>query len=87
MTEEEKLLISKHGVRLEQIAWRRQAMKRLGVAFKQEYVEDSLSAFLHSGYTRFDSADVEYYTYHITPVLRTEDRWIIYKSRRMGDSI
>lgn len=84
LTEEEKLLISKHGVRLEQIAWRRQAMKRLGVAFKQEYVEDSLSAFLHSGYTRFDSADVEYYTYHITPVLRTEDRWIIYKEPENG---
>lgn len=48
-TQEEQLLINKHGLDAQQIYWRRYKQSELGEKFLQEYPEDVLTCFLQSG--------------------------------------
>lgn len=54
LTEEEKHLISKFGLNLTQIKWRRRKMVELPRLFQQEYPEDDETAFLITGKAYFD---------------------------------
>ena len=58
-TEDEYLLVNKHGLSPEQIKWRRYKQLELGDLFIQEYPEDRESCFLVSGHGVF----------HFTPAL------------------
>ena len=59
LTDEEKDLVSRHGLSEEQIAWRRTRWKVLRGLASQEYAEDPVSCFLASGDCVFDIAAVE----------------------------
>lgn len=54
LSDRERFLIERHGLDMEQIAWRRVKSKSLGRLFRQEYPEDDESAFLSSGTCYFD---------------------------------
>lgn len=58
LNDEEKELISKHGLSLEQIYWRRYKLKEDPIKFKQEHPEDVRECFLASGNSYF--GDVEH---------------------------
>lgn len=53
-SDEEKALVARHGLVPEQIAWRRQAQRKRGRLFLQEYPEDDVTCFLLSGHCFFD---------------------------------
>lgn len=52
-TDEETLLVKRHGLDVSQIKWRRAKVKELGRLFIQEYPEDAVSCFLTSGNSYF----------------------------------
>ena len=52
-TDEEALLVKRHGLDASQIKWRRAKVKELGRLFIQEYPEDAVSCFLTSGNSYF----------------------------------
>lgn len=59
LTEEEKALMAKHGLDLEQIAWRRWKQGEVKDKFPQEYPESLLGAFLATGRPFFSLAAVD----------------------------
>ncbi len=64
MTGDEKRLMAKHGLTLEQINWRRIEIRRSERGeglFLQEYPEDPLEAFITSGDTYFDQEAMREY--------------------------
>ncbi len=52
-TDEEALLVKRHGLDASQIKWRRAKVQELGRLFIQEYPEDAVSCFLTSGNSYF----------------------------------
>jgi hypothetical protein len=58
-SDEEKLLVERHGLSAEQIAWRRNCWQMLRGQAAQEYAEDAVSCFLASGECVFDMAAIE----------------------------
>jgi hypothetical protein len=54
LTDEEKELVKRHGLRDEQIAWRRTRWRIMRGQAAQEYAEDPVSCFLSSGECVFD---------------------------------
>lgn len=65
-TQEESELVAKHGLNLDQIAWRRNKKKELRSFFEQEYPEDPITCFLTSGNSYF--GDVSKCFYAAEPV-------------------
>ena len=55
LSDKESDLVTRHGLKSDQIAWRRAATRRLGALFRQEYPEDDESCFLTAGDCFFDS--------------------------------
>jgi hypothetical protein len=53
-TDEEEDLVARHGLSVEQIAWRRKCWQMLRGQAVQEYAEDAVSCFLASGECVFD---------------------------------
>jgi len=60
VTDEEKELMSKHGLTEGQIAWRRKRWNDLRKLAAQEYAEDDVSCFLASGECVFDLEAIEH---------------------------
>lgn len=54
-------LVRRHGLKPEQIKWRRLGIQELGAIFQQEYPEDIHTCFLHSGFGYFGDVD-QYFT-------------------------
>lgn len=52
-SDEERALVTKHGLSFEQIKWRRSKRRELGRLFAQEYPEDPITCFLTSGNSYF----------------------------------
>jgi len=59
-TEEEQVLVDRHGLTEEQIAWRRTRWKVMRGLGPQEYAEDAGSCFLASGECVFDLASIQH---------------------------
>jgi hypothetical protein len=59
LSEEERELISRHGLDLEQIGYRRQIRAEFRGLARQEYAEDPESCFLVSGHSIFELAAIE----------------------------
>jgi len=59
LSEEEKHLMARHGLREEQIAWRRSHWQVMRGQAAQEYAEDGVSCFLASGECVFDMEAIE----------------------------
>lgn len=55
LTDKEADLVTRYGLKAEQVSWRRKAARRLGMLFRQEYPEDDESCFLTAGDCFFDS--------------------------------
>jgi len=62
-TEEEKFLMERYDLDLEQVAWRREKMKEFDSVdkFKQEYPMTDREAFIHSGMPAFSQTALEGY--------------------------
>lgn len=73
LTEEEKELVSKHGLTEAQIAWRRTRLRLMKKQAAQEYAEDAVSCFLASGECVFDLEAVEKAALRAGPVVETSD--------------
>lgn len=56
---EEKDLVARHKLEPEQISWRRQAKRKRGRLFPQEYPEDDVTCFLLSGHCFYDRTILE----------------------------
>lgn len=54
LTDEERSLIERHKLDFEQIAWRRERILEHRTLFPQEYPENDVDCFLHSGQSWFD---------------------------------
>ena len=72
-TDEEAVFMRRHGLTLEQLAWRRAKQKELGKLYRQEYPEDDVSCFLTSGIHFFDVARVQALAGTARPLLSRED--------------
>ncbi len=59
LTEEERELMSRHGLDLEQIGYRRQIRSNFRALARQEYAEDEASCFLASGDSVFEMEAIE----------------------------
>ena len=59
LQEEEKLLMERHGLSEEQLAWRRTRWQVMRGLARQEYAEDAVSCFLASGECVFDMEAIE----------------------------
>jgi hypothetical protein len=59
LSDEEKVLMARHGLTKEQVAWRRARWQVLRGQAAQEYAEDPVSCFLASGECVFDMAAIE----------------------------
>ena len=58
-SEEERALVSKHGLTREQIAFRRRLQRQFGVLARQEYPESADDCFLASGSCVFDTETID----------------------------
>ena len=58
-SEEERALVSKHGLTREQIAFRRRLQRQFGVLARQEYPESADDCFLASGSCVFDTEAID----------------------------
>jgi hypothetical protein len=58
-SEEERALVSKHGLTREQIAFRRRLQRQFGVLARQEYPESADDCFLASGSCVFDAEAID----------------------------
>ena len=77
MDAEEVELAGRHGITLEQLAWRRWAIRNKCAGskekFKQEYPSDDVSCFLASGRRIFEVGALEYYNSMVPPAVSVED--------------
>jgi hypothetical protein len=73
LTEEEKALVTTHGLTEKQIAWRRKMWKTLRDFAGQEYAEDPVSCFLASGECVFDMAAIEQAAAHAGEPTETQE--------------
>ena len=72
-SEEERALVSEHGLTREQIAFRRRLQRQFGVLARQEYPESADDCFLASGSCVFDTEAIDRRLRDVpTP---TERRW------------
>ena len=62
LTDDERELVTKHDLTVEQIAWRRKKQRDLGIKFAQEYPEDPRACFLLSGMGYFAGALEDVFT-------------------------
>lgn len=53
LSDREQFLVEQHGLTVNQLAWRRNKVKDLGILFPQEYPEDDESCFLTTGLVYF----------------------------------
>ncbi len=72
-TEEEVALVAMHGLKIEQIAWRRKQWASLRGLAVQEFAEDPVSCFLASGECFFDLESVEQARQNSSGPLETRD--------------
>ena len=80
-TEEEKELVTRHGLSAEQIAWRRKRWQMLRGLAGQEYAEDAVSCFLASGECVFDMEAIEKAAAQAGPPMESKEngrllRWL-----------
>lgn len=73
LTEEERGLISQHGLSLAQIAFRRQLRADFRGLAKQEFAEDPVSCFLASGECVFDVEAIQRRMSELGPAVETRD--------------
>jgi len=73
LTEEEKELMTRHGLTEAQVAWRRTRWRLLKGLAAQEYAEDAVSCFLASGDCVFDLDSIEKAALEATPVVESQD--------------
>jgi len=73
LTEEEKALVTLHGLTEKQIAWRRKTWKTLRNLAGQEYAEDAVSCFLASGECIFDVEAIEQAAAHAGAPVESQD--------------
>jgi len=72
-TEEEAELVAMHGLKIEQIAWRRKQWASMRGLAAQEFAEDPVSCFLASGECFFDLESIEHARQHSSEPLETRD--------------
>jgi hypothetical protein len=72
-TDEEKDLVTKHGLTPEQIAWRRTRKRIMRGRTAQEYAEDPVSCFLASDECVFDLESIEKAAGRAGPVVESQD--------------
>jgi hypothetical protein len=72
-TSEEAELMALHGLKIEQIAWRRKQWASLRGLARQEFAEDPISCFRASGECVFDLETVERALYDLPEPLETRD--------------
>src|SRR5271165_401493 len=73
LTAEENILMARHGLTDEQIAWRRARWQVLRGQAAQEYAEDPVSCFLASGECVFDMAAIEMAAAHAGHPMESQD--------------
>src|SRR5579872_4460901 len=73
LTDEEKDLVSQHGLTEGQIAWRRTRLRLMKKQAAQEYAEDAVSCFLASGECVFDLESIEKAAAQAGPVTEAQD--------------
>jgi hypothetical protein len=73
LTDEEKELVKQHGLRDEQIAWRRTRWRIMRGQGAQEYAEDPVSCFLASGECVFELESILKAAAEAGPVVETSD--------------
>ena len=73
LAEQEKELVTQHGLTEGQIAWRRSRWQTLRELAAQEYAEDPVSCFLASGECVFDLATIERAASHAAHAVETQD--------------
>lgn len=85
LSDKESLLVAQHGLTPGQIAWRRQAIDRLGEEhFYQEYPEDDVSAFVASGSPYFPVAPLRAILSECRPPALVEDGLQIWRPPYLG---
>lgn len=73
LTDEEKELVSRHGLTEGQIGWRRTRWKVMKAQAAQEYAEDAVSCFLASGECVFDLESIEKAAAQAEPAMESQD--------------
>ncbi|MGH9522336.1 MAG: hypothetical protein ACRD3E_07375, partial [Terriglobales bacterium] len=73
LTDEERELIAKHGLTVEQIAFRRRLRADFRGLTPQEYAEDPVSCFLASGECVFDVEAIQHALARLVPPVETRD--------------
>lgn len=85
LEEEEADLVTRHGVTLEQLSWRRSKRKELRRKFQQEYPSDWQEAFMVSRATFFETDTIARLSRHCKDPIRQSDNLTIWSLPKEGE--